>query len=177
MKHIMVLLLVCAASTLLLIAPGCQTGPQSSWSDPVFVDNVALFLKATVANGVVIAITEDKNAAAYCKLAREALATVRNGADFTPGAFEDALSKVSINELKGKYAKLVIANLCLAYELYWSQMVADNIQGNAIAPKLIDAAIAGVDLGLAGQAPVVPNKPAFASKQAAKFHKAKQITK
>jgi len=128
----------------------------SLWNDTNFVSNTAFALKATIANGVAIANSEDKNAKAYITAVRDALAKLKGGSDYTPGALETALANVSVNELKGKYAQLVIVNLDLIYETYWGQMVRDGVNANPVASKLIQAVIDGIDLGQTGNLPQPP---------------------
>lgn len=166
MKKYLYRLLASLAAIGFLLSTGCRTtsstdgttATKSRWSDPVFVENTAYFVKATVANGVVIASGEDKNAASYASLIREVLVQVRGSKDYTPGNLERAIKAVPVKELKSKYAPLIITDLLLAYELYFGQIVRDKIN-TSVAAKLIDAAVAGIDLGLIGQAPAVPPKP------------------
>ena len=128
----------------------------SVWDDTNFVSNTAFALKSTIANGVAIAIAEDKNAAAYATAVRDVLAKLKGGSDYSPGALETALANVSVNELKGKYAQLVIINLDLAYEAYWGQGIRNSVNRNAIASQLIQAVIDGIDLGELGKLPQPP---------------------
>ena len=151
-------------SIMLFSTTGCGTlgggggnvSTNSVWNDPTFVTNTAFALKATVANGVVIANAEDKNAAAYIVAVRDALAKFVGGKDYTPGALETALSNVSVKELKGQYAQLIIVNLDLVYETYWGQGVRDSVNRNLIVSQLIQAVIDGIDLGLKNQVPTPP---------------------
>lgn len=165
MKKYLFQALTCLVAIGALLSTGCRTTSstvgtptKSRWSDPVFVENTAYFVKATVANGVVIAAGEDKNAASYATLVREVLVQVRGSKDYTPGNLEKAIKAVPVKELKGKYAPLIVTDLLLAYELYFGQIVRDKIS-TTVAARLIDAAVAGIDLGLIGQAPTVPPKP------------------
>ncbi len=141
---------------------GCATAPgtkNSPWQNPQFVDNTAFYLKATVANGVVIAVDEDRNAKGYIELVRAVIAKVLVQPDRSPKSLEAALAGISVKELKGKYARLATANLSLAYELYWSQAVKAKLD-STVAPQLLTAILDGIDLGLTGSAPGVPVKPA-----------------
>jgi hypothetical protein len=147
---------------------GCASPGGSStnsvWSDPVFVSNTALYVKAITADGVAVAVNEDQNAAAYCKAMREMLALVQSGTNYSPQALEDALNRVSIKELNGKYAKLLRNNLIVLYQLYWQQMVADGINASPVASKLVQAIIDGIDLGLKDELPMIPAHPLTAKK-------------
>jgi len=150
------------AASLLIPSLGCATRPTSStsrWKDPAFVESTAFYLKATVANGVVVALEEDKNAKSYVELVGAVVDKFVQSPNRSAKSLESALTGIPVKELKGKYAKLAVTNLALAYELYWSQIVRDSVEPQ-VAAVLLQAVSDGIRLGLSGSAPPVPDKPA-----------------
>ena len=124
-----------------------------------YVQNAALFIKATAANGVIVAVNEAPESKYYASAVREALAKVICGSDYTPQKFEEALTSIPVKPLNSKYAPMIAANVGLAYEFYYGQAVRDAVNENQVATVLIQAAIDGIDLGLAGKAPSALSRP------------------
>lgn len=166
-KYIAVCALAAILCLMLMPTTGCRTtggvgggtNYVSVWEDPTFISKTAVSLEATVANEVAIAVTEDGTAATYAFLVKQELTKIKGGVDYTPDTIEKSIQAIRVNGLKGKYANIAIANISLLYTVYWNQIIGDNVNVDPIAAKLIQAAIDGISLGLAGNAPTAVPSP------------------
>ena len=163
MKRLLIILAVILP--VLVIAPGCAT---TSNSTPVYtVDKarkVASVLTATARSGVVIAYTKDPHSTAYMKAVATALATFVTGSDMSPGALQAALSQTSVKELKTVEGQLALNAAIGIYEVFWGDMVRDNIAANEPAKITIQGLIDGLLLGVQDVEDIKANKAAVVPK-------------
>lgn len=164
MKKLFLLLIV--TLPVLVIAPGCAT--TSTPTTPVYTvekaHKVAAVLTSTARSGVVIAYTKDPNSTAYMKAVATGLATFVTSSDMSPGALQVALSATSIKELKTIEGQLALNTAIGIYEVFWGDMVRDNVSANVPAKVTIQGLIDGLLLGVQDVEDIKANKAAVVPK-------------
>ena len=154
MKHkilsLVTVVIMTVALSVITLTPGCawfQKTPTGQ-VDPMALDKAAAVLKATIADGVILACSKDKNAASYFTLAKAVLDTLIGGKNYTPVAFSAALQDIPVKELKGVEAKIAINTAIGLYEAFYADYVSGKISDNAAALQLLTAARDGIVNGL-----------------------------
>jgi len=128
--------------------------------DAAYLNSVVAYVKATVANGVAVSITEDASfAELYAVSVRDAILQLLKKGNHSPAAFEKAVRAVKPNQISGKTAGLWVANMLNAYDLYWYDATSLTLSSSKSYIQLLSSIAQGIDAGLTGNPPVVPEKP------------------
>lgn len=139
------------------LAGGGGTGTNSQAS----IDATALILQNSARVGAIAAMdpkTGDPKNAAYFQLAAQALGVFVTGTNYSPAAFQDALLKINVPQANNVWVQLGIGAVIDLYQVYFSQYVHNQLNGNVAAGTFILAIQNGFNQAL-GQ-PSVPAPPA-----------------
>jgi hypothetical protein len=102
----------------------------------------ALILQNTARAGATTAITPptgDTNNAVYFNLAAQAISTFLTGKDYSPTAFQAALTSINVPQLNNVWVQLGIGAVIDLYQVYFSQYVQGQVNGNATANAFLVA--------------------------------------
>lgn len=152
-------------TTLTVTAPvaltGCVSpGGGSGTNNQAQIDATALILQNAARAGTVAAITPptgDTNNRAYFQLASQALGVFVTGKDYSPAAFQQALLDIKVPQANNVWVQLAIGATIDLYQVYFSQYVQGQVNGNMAAGTFLLAIQNGFNqaLGL----PVVVSPP------------------
>lgn len=141
-----------------LIGGGGGTNSQAQ------IDATALILENSARSGAIAAITPpigDTNNAAYFQLASQALGAFITGTNYNPAAFQQALLNINVPQAKNVWVQLGIGAVIDLYQVYFSQYVQNQLNGNMAAGTFLLAIQNGFNQAL-GQPVVAPvSQPAL----------------
>jgi hypothetical protein len=130
----------------LLMTTGCVTTPNGGTpgaTNAVTADKIeksAVLLKGTVRAALILVIDKNgTNATRYIALSRDALSVFIGGPDFSPTALQASLEKLPAKALQKVEVRLAISTVITAYEVYYGDYVRGQVNGNAVAVKLLTA--------------------------------------
>jgi len=102
--------------------------------------NSAILLRTTVRSAMLLVINKNgANAVSYTATARDALSLFLGGTNYTPGALQTTLQKLPVKELKSIEVQLAVSTIIGAYQIYYQDYVASQINGNTVAVVLLTA--------------------------------------
>lgn len=135
---------------LTVTAPVAMTGcvMRGGTNDQAAIDASSALLRNAARTGAIAAITPpsgNTNNVVYFALASQAIDTFLTGQDYTPGAFQNALMKINSPYLNNVWVQLAVGGVVDLYQVYYSQYVKDQINGNAYATQFLSAVKQGFD--------------------------------
>jgi hypothetical protein len=116
---------------------GCET-TQDAVQRAQIIDDTAILLRSAARNGAMLAIEDHPESAKYFELARAVIADFATGTDYSPDAFKAAM-QANIKQLNDKWVKFGVYNVTDLYELYYGRYVRDQVNGNVVANKFLNA--------------------------------------
>ena len=128
---------------------GCVT--NNGTNNAAQIAAAALILQNTARSGALVAITPptgNTNNAAYFSLAAQAIGTFLTGKDYSPAAFQQALIGVNAPGANDVWVQLGIGAVVDLYQVYFSQYVQGQVNGNATANAFLVAVQNGFNQAL-----------------------------
>lgn len=152
--------------TVTLTAPvalttGCVSPGGTNGTSTAQIDATALILENSARAGAVAAITPptgDTNNAAYFDLAAQAIGLFLTGQDYSPAAFQQALINVKTPRANDVWVQLGISAVIDLYQIYFSQYVQGQINGNFAAGTFLLAVQNGFNEALGKPTTPLPTK-------------------
>jgi hypothetical protein len=136
---------------------GCMTGPGGGTNNTAQIDATALILQNTARSGALAAITPptgSTNNIAYFQAASQAIGVFLTGKDYSPVAFQQALIAVKVPGADNLWVQLVIGAVIDLYQVYFSQYVQGQVNGNFAAGTFLLAIQNGFNQALGN--PITP---------------------
>jgi hypothetical protein len=135
-------------------------GNGTNTANQAQIDATALILQNSARAGAIAAITPptgDTNNAAYFQLASQALGAFITGTNYSPAAFQDALLKINVPQAKNVWVQLGIGAVIDLYQVYFSQYVQGQLNGNMAAGTFLLAIQNGFNQALGQPLTPVPS--------------------
>jgi len=137
---------------------GCGIlGGGTSTNNIAQINAAALILQNIAQGGALAAITPPQgntNNAAYFNAASQAIGLFLTGKDYSPAAFQQALLAIKIPGASDIWVQLAIGGVVDLYQVYFSQYVQGQVDGNYAAQALLIAVQNGFNQALGN--PLVP---------------------
>lgn len=124
------------------------------------IDATALILQSSARAGAVAAITPptgNTNNRAYFELASQAIGVFITGKDYSPAAFQQALIDIKVPQANDVWVQLGIGAVIDLYQVYFSQYVQGQANGNFAAGTFLLSIQNGFNQALGN--PVAPPSP------------------
>lgn len=140
---------------------GCATNGGGT-NDTAQIDATALILQTAARSGAIAAITPptgDTNNAAYFQLAAQAIGVFLTGKDYSPAAFQQALININTPYATNVWVQLGIGAVIDLYQVYFSQYVSGQINGNFAAGTFLLAIQNGFNQALGNPVTPLPTPP------------------
>lgn len=159
---IMSAVLALAVYTTGCVSPG-NGGSTGTNAVPVLtgqqLTNAASLLRTTVRSAMLIVIDKaGTNASSYIALSRDTLSLFLGGTNYSPAALQASLQRLPVKGLKNIEVQLAISTIIGAYQIYYQDYVAGQINGNDTAVLLLSAVRDGLADALAMVASVSPTQ-------------------
>jgi len=154
---------LCVSAPVAFTGCGALSGGGTGTNNQAQIDATALILQNSARVGAIAAITPptgDTNNAAYFKLASQSIGAFLTGTNYSPAAFQQALLQINVPQAKNVWVQLGIGAVIDLYQVYFSQYVQGQLNGNMAAGTFLLAVQNGFNQAL-GQ-PVAPTPPEFA---------------
>ena len=150
-------------AAVVLACSGCSTTTNTK-IDPGVVDTTAVVLRGAARDGAVIAIQNNPETKQYFAIAASTLETFITGKDYTPGAFQAALTSIKSSEIQNPYVQIGIGTVVDLYQLYFSQYAKNALQSNDVAKAFVVAIQDGFNQALGNPVTVAHYMPGSALK-------------
>ncbi len=138
----LVLALVVSVAAMGCASPGRPATVPSSGGH---VERMSSAISAAASWGVYKAVQADPNAQAYCEAAAFVIGLLIESGDLRPEALDQALSRISVRELRSEDARMGLDVALGLYQAYFGDSVAGNL---AEAKPVLEALRVGVVRGL-----------------------------
>lgn len=130
---------------------GCGTFQGGGTNSQAQIDATALILQSTARVGALAAITPPSgstNNAVYFNLAAETIGTFLTGKDYSPAAFQQALVDIKVPQANNIWVQIGIASVIDLYQIYYSQQVQGQVNGDPAAKAFLTAVQDGFNQAL-----------------------------
>ena len=114
---------------------GCST--VGSLTPQQRADRARVVLQATSEAAVLFAYSKDTNALRYVDLTIAVLDKVLVSTNLAPSSVSTQLATVGVKELKSTEAQLALTTLEMTYDLFWSDLVRQNVDAAVYAKEVL----------------------------------------
>lgn len=159
--------LTALATPLFLTAPVALTGCSTTGStnNTAAIQAAAMILQNTTADAALVAMTPpqgETNNAAYFSAANQAIGLFLTGNDYSPTTFQADLVAIQVPGATNVWVQLAIGAVIDLYQVYWSQYVDGQVNGNYAAAALLTGVQNGLNQALGQPLIPTPTPPASA---------------
>lgn len=143
---------------------GCSIlgGGGTNTNNIAQIDAAALIIKNIAHGGALAAITPPQgntNNVAYFNAVNQAIGLFLTGKDYSPAAFQQALIAVKIPGASDIWVQLAIGGVVDLYQVYFSQYVQGQVNGNYAAQSFLTAIQNGFNQALGNPLLAMPAPP------------------
>lgn len=138
---------------------GCSIFSGGGTNSTAQIDAAALILQNTAQGGALAAITPphgNTNNVVYFNAASQAIGLFLTGKDYSPAAFQKALIDIKVPGANDIWVQLAIGGVVDLYQVYFSQYVQGQVNGNYAAQALLTAIQNGFNLALGNPVTAAP---------------------
>lgn len=156
-----IVIALCVSAPVALTGCGALSGGSgTNANSQAQIDATALILQNSARAGAIAAITPptgDTNNIAYFQLASQSIGAFLTGTNYSPAAFQDALLKINVPQAKNVWVQLGIGAVIDLYQVYFSQYVQGQLNGNVAAGTFLLAVQNGFNQALGQPLTPVPS--------------------
>jgi hypothetical protein len=136
---------------------GCTTSSGGTTNNNVAIQAAATIIQNTAYDGAIIALTPpqgETNNAVYFQAANQAIGLFLTGNDYSPATFQADLVAINVPGATNVWVQLAIGAVVDLYQVYYSQYVEGQVNGNYAAQAILTGVQNGINQAL-GQ-PLIP---------------------